>query len=107
MGRPGKGEGLNRITVSQKLYLFRQHAAAIGWRNVRIQEVGDTFVGINLIFHPRKSMAFVFVDFQLNYPAALLDGIDHLLGFLLGAARILSAGKKQQWRFNLVHEKYW
>ena len=49
-------------------------------------------------------MAFILVDFVIDHSAALLDSVHHLLGFGFGTARVMSAGKKQKRRLDLVHE---
>src|ERR1700704_1918098 len=48
--------------------LFIQRAAAISRRHVCFQKIGDTLVGVDLIFHSRKAVAFVFVDLVFDYP---------------------------------------
>ena len=57
---------------------------------MRFQKIGNSPVGINLIFDLRKTVAFVLVDFVFDHAAAFLDRIDYLLRFGLGTARILS-----------------
>ena len=46
---------------------------------MRQQKIGDSFVGVNLIFHAGEAVAFVFVDLVFDRSAALLDRIDNLL----------------------------
>lgn len=61
--------------------LFRQRTTAIRGDDVGQEEVGDSLVGIDLIFHAGEAVAFVFVDLIVDGPAALFDGIDYLLRF--------------------------
>ena len=56
------------------------------------QEVGNSLVGVNLVFDFREAVAFIFVDFVFDYAAAFLDRIDYLLRFLLRAARVVASG---------------
>ncbi len=57
---------------------------------MRFEKVSDTFVGVNLIFHSREAVAFVFVDFVLDYSATFLDRVHYLLRFRLRTARIVA-----------------
>ncbi len=45
------------------------------------QKIGDTLVGINLIFHAGKTVALIFVYLDVDGPAPPFDGIDNLLRF--------------------------
>ena len=71
---------------------------------MRQQKIGDAFVGVDLILDAREAVAFVFVNLVINRPATLLDGVDHLLRFLFGAARIVPSGEQEQGRFDLIDE---
>ena len=68
------------------------------------QEIRNALVGVDLIFNAREAVAFVFIDFVIDGAAAFLDGIDHLLGFRLGAARVVTAGEQEQRRLDLIDE---
>lgn len=72
---------------------FIQFAAAIGRRDVRFEKVCHSFVGIDLIFDTRETVAFVFINFIFHNAATLLDGIDYLLGFGFWTARIATPGE--------------
>ena len=71
---------------------------------MRQKEIGDAFVGIDLIFYPREAVAFIFINLVIHRAAALLDGIDNLLRFRLRAPRIVSSREQQQRRFDLIDE---
>src|SRR5580704_16225549 len=63
---------------------FREGRATVCGRDARLQERGDALVGVNLVLDPGEAVALVFVHFIFRPSPALLDGIHHLLGFLLG-----------------------
>ena len=56
---------------------------------MRQQEVRHALISVNLIFHARKSMPFVFVNFVIHRSPPLFDRIDDLLGFGFRTARIV------------------
>ena len=62
-------------------WLFRKGATAIGWHDVGKEEIRNSLVGVNLVFHPREAVTFVFVDFVVDRPATFFDGIYDLLRF--------------------------
>lgn len=43
------------------------------------QKIGNTLVRVDLIFHARKAVPFVFVDLRINRAATFLDGLNDLL----------------------------
>ena len=51
-----------KVFEQEEYALLRYRAAAIRRNNVRQQKIRDTLVGVDLIFHPREAVAFVFVD---------------------------------------------
>ena len=75
-------------------WLFRQGAIAIGWDDVGKKEIRNSLVGVDLIFNACEAVTFVFVDFVVDRPATLLDGIYDLLRFGLGEARVVAAGQE-------------
>src|SRR5258706_16373120 len=89
------------------VYSLIQRAAAIRGRHVRFKKVRDPLVSVDLIFHSREAVAFVFVDFVFDYSPALLDCAHYLLRFRLRTARIIAACQQVQRRFNLVDEIDW
>ena len=48
---------------------------------MRLQKIGNAFVGVDLIFNFGEAVAFVFINLVIDGSAALFDGIDHLLRF--------------------------
>lgn len=48
---------------------------------MRQQEVSHSLVSVDLIFNPRESVTFIFVNLVINRSTVLLNGIDHLLRF--------------------------
>src|ERR1700730_11546263 len=95
-----------RTSTGARAYMsFREGTAAVCGRDARLQELGDALVGVNLVLDPGETVALIFVHFIFRHSPALLDGIRHLLGFLLGAARIVAAGQQQQRRFDVVDKE--
>lgn len=48
---------------------------------MRLQEIGNAFVGVDLIFNLGEAVAFIFVNLVVDGAAALFDGVDDLLRF--------------------------
>ncbi len=97
------------------IVLFRTHgytnagfaldsAAATGGGNSHPQKVGDTLVGVNLVFYAGEAVALVFVNLEDCGSAVFLDGVGDLLGLALGTARVVASGEDEQGSLHLVNE---
>ena len=61
--------------------LLRHRTTAVGRDDMRQQEIGNALVGVDLIFHAREPVAFIFVNLGVDGAPALLDGVHDLLRF--------------------------
>src|SRR5579862_1092128 len=90
--------------IGHGLSSFIQRATAIGWRHMGFEEVGYPLVGVDLVFYFREAVPFVFVDFVFGDSTPFFHGVDYLLRFFFGAARIVASGEQIERRFDFVHE---
>src|SRR5229473_2188942 len=97
------GRGVRPARFQKTLLI--QLATAIRRRNVSLQEIGNSLIGVNLVFHFRKPVRFIFVDLVFRHTAVFLDRLYNMDRFFLGATRIVPSSEQQERRFDLVHKE--
>ncbi len=48
---------------------------------MRLQKIGNAFVGVDLIFNFGEAVTFVLINLVIDCSASLFDRVDNLLGF--------------------------